>query len=219
MIYKKETMPWSYSAAATSFYNYLSQYDNRFTLDSGNNTIDFDNKFKVKFTTGNYGRPALTIICSDTSQTQHGTYSTGASWNNTSSVSCFLMIDTNFLYFKVIRDASNYVGFVWIKDKDNNNYAAGMAAGNQAIDVLSFYNVVTNSNTDFKLSPFFNFEIPVGQVYYTDKCILLASTAGEAHEVNGWSSCSTVSLFDNYITIEGKNYYVIGNNTLIPVED
>lgn len=202
---------------ASWFYNYLHQYDNRFTYDNSVN-INFDNKFTIQFTTAGSGyQPQFNIVCSDTDHTTYGSYSSSISWQKISTVTAFLIITDELLYFRMGRNSSNYLGFVWLKDKNNVDYVAGMSAGYQSINSLTFHKATANSTSPFRLSPFFNFPMPVGSIYMANTCLINTSTGQDIAEVADWCNCSTLTV-NSIITVDGKNYYVLGENTLIPFD-
>lgn len=219
MIHKIETMPWNLQAIAESLYNYISLYDDRFVLDSENDQLVVNNKFKVKVVLNQYSRPAFQIICNDEDHTAYtGGSGTSGSWS-VSSVGVELIISDNLFYFRMWMNASQYVGFCWLIDENGVDFASPSICPTIInIEGCNFYNTVTGLPTVYKISPFINFAIPENQLLYTDESVLLSSTNGDLTIIPNTLSCSTLTR-NQVITMRGKNYLAVGINTLILIEE
>lgn len=206
------------SNPVSNCYNFLHQYDERVTTDG--TYLIIDNKFKIRFTKGSYDRPSLYIVCND-GVTEFGPFSAaGGSWQsyNLHAVNGHLMISDNCFYFKFTNPSTgNQVGFVWIKQGDIN-LVAGIADSSYITDNLNFYNVGTASSVYLNIGRFCHFTMPIGQLFYTNKSIMVEQGSGNVLNLVGFLSCSNCT-FDQIVTFNGQNYYAIGNNTLIYKDD
>lgn len=229
MIYKKETMAYNVNQQALSLYNYLHKYDDRFTLDGDNTSVDFNGIFKVKIASNfAYTCPHWIIQCSDANQTTYDTQPTtpyGQYWNEYWYLNTIFVNSENFIFFLAWPYAGrgpspeqSGIGFSYIKTEDNKHYAQTLNPGTPNIDGRPYYNVVTGANVTFTLSPFINFSVPIEEIYTADSCILLAPSTNEISTVPNFISCSTVAI-DKILTLNGKNYYSAGAHTLVPLEE
>lgn len=211
---------------ALDLYNYLSQYDDRFTLDGDNVAVDFDGKFKIKILSDyNTYRPHWGIQCSDSDQTVLDTQvsqpSRGYWFENACNPLNVMFLDSeDFIYFvawprdkTVLTDG---IGFVYIRTTDGKCYAQALNPNSPAADARPFYNVLTANPGPFTLSPFITFAAPPEEIFTVNKCIL-RSDADEYSENLSLISCSAMT-YNQVITIDGKNYFTVGTRTLAPLD-
>lgn len=232
MIFKNETMTWNWpgwsssNCQAQDLYNYLHQYDNRFTLDGANTSVDFDGKFKIKIMP-DYGtyRPHWAIQGSDPNSTVYDTQPSTPNRGYWFETGCkplrVIFLDSeDFIYLIAWPNdesltSGNNIGFSYIKTTDGKHYAQTLNPGTQTIDGRPYYNVTEGDQAGFTLSPFINFAAPATEIYTTDKCLLMSSGESSTNEL--LKSCSTMT-YNQVITINGKNYYTAGNHTLVPLD-
>lgn len=227
MIYKKETMAYNVNQQALSLYNYLHQYDNRFTLDGNNTSVDFNGIFKIKTLTDfPYNKPHWEIQCSNVNQTVYNTQPNqpNKSWWEVNSAKPLWVrfLDSDNLVYLLAwrRDGdvnSDCIGFIYLHSSDGKHYAQTINPGTPTIDGRPYYNVVTGAPTPFSFKPFINFSISGSNILTADTCVLEPPTAGEAALLPDLRSCSTIAR-DKTITINGKNYYAPGTHVLVPLD-
>lgn len=236
MIFKKETMAWNWpgwtasTRQALDLYNYLHQYDNRFTLDGNNTSVDFNGIFKIKILADHSRyRPHWAIQCSNASQTVYDTQPSPPSrqwWfeGGVTPLNVRFLETDNLIYFLAWpKDSSessikdNCIGFIYLRTLEGRHYAQTINPGTPEIDGRPYYNVATGAPTPFSFKPFINFSISGSNIFTADTCILESSVAGEIALLPDLRSCSTIAR-DKTITINGKNYYAPGTHVLVPLD-
>lgn len=233
MLYKRETFTNTWPAYAScgstqaeDAYNYLHQYDSKFTLDTTNWTIGYDDKFKIYCgeDTG-YQRPKWSLICSDNNETQYNTQTnnpTTSYWFEGDYKKSIFIKNKSLIYFAETKQNASFsdsgVGFIYVKTKDNKHYATTLNPRNQSVNDLTFYNVITGEPIEFQLIPFVSFAMPSEKVLFSKQCIILSQDTGYCSFVNDLRTCSNLTV-DTVITITGRNYYVLGTNLLVPLFD
>lgn len=214
MIYVKDRIHVTPTTYADNFYNYISRYDDRLTHESGSTDITFDNKFTLRFPKSQSRFPIQLVYDNSTINIASPGY-----WPNEVNSDVILIINENLMYFYF--DRVGYTneangGFVWVIDENNKNLVGGISTisenvGN--IERATFYDVDEQSITPYNLGYLFNFQYGNGKILYSDQTPIYFSE-GYSARIPNLIPCTTMTA-KNVITIDGNNYYTIGTNNLV----
>lgn len=221
MIYEKATLyfPQGSSTWMTVICNYFNQFSNRFHLED--NYIVWDNK--VKFTLTAVSNPRVYLKCNDSQSTVLDLGDLGY-WNRASSQTwgnvVFILTDTLF-YFTIIQTEGGRVwddtsGEIVAIVDDNNNYFAGFAYRNYNANAVPFYDVDT-ALSGYSIGTMFKFNVEAQKILLSNICPV-SYNGGYFSTINTLVNCSNITQ-GIVITINGKNYYTVGTNILIPIDD
>lgn len=131
------------------------------------------------------------------------------------------LCSTNNLFYFQIQDNTGSSGagqdFTFIYQLINSNFYYGYKTGSTAFHALETISLNAVDNNVYKYSSLIPYSAPAGQIYFRDSSLLLLSSI-KAVETNEFISCSTVTL-NSVITFNNKNYFSIGTNTLLPMDN
>lgn len=216
MIYRNENVSRNDYRFARFIYNYLNNYIDGLTLESSE-VIDFWGKFKLRFTDD---QRYLRIWLQKNNSNEYDLGSSDCTYPNTSNI--VLIYTEDFLYFNM---ASTSTGggcsIIYLKDKNDNEYAGGTGAPigvNQSIlyNNVTMYNIGDEESV-FNFIKMIGFEMPTGEIAFTDKAPL-AISGNLSFFAKDLVSCSNVPV-RNVITMRGHNYLAVDTNTLIQLDD
>lgn len=175
-------------------------------------TINVNNIVNVEF-----GNGKVTVVYNG--QTV-ATYSILNSYNDLYITAAF---NENFFYFQVNCDYSYGRRFVFLYEIiDNKNYfgynGAEVVSGRGWFSIHEITMIETSSNLTYNHAARFNYNCQVGLIDYATPDFLFSAGYKTDTEDNNFISCSTITL-DQVITFDGTNYYSIGTNTLVELDD
>jgi hypothetical protein len=193
----------------SQIYNFISQYDNRFTFISADPSIQFSDKFKVSFQVNTHD-----VVVYDLEGNTISTYS-GRNNGFTAAAVTFIT-SANFVSFRIAADQAWH----WII-QGNEDFFSMMYRSWYGFDVDN-----TNQNTYFTristaaknciVPKNFNYTVVAPKMMFANHTVMI-DTSGYALKLDGLQACSTVPTFST-VTVNNKNYYAVGTNTLVEVE-
>ena len=221
MIYDKTTLyfPQGTSTWMPIICNYFNQFSDRFRIE--NNYIIWDNK--VKFTFTDAFHPEVLLRCNDSQSTLYDLGGMGywhRSGTQTWGIVTFILTDTLF-YFTIVDTEYGTIysdcsgEFVSVID-DNGNYFAGYAYENFSANAVSFYNV-DDAVAAYQIGKMFNFATESQKILWSSICPI-SHSSGYFSNISTIMNCSNITQ-GIVITINGKNYYTVGTNILLPMDD
>lgn len=220
MIYEKTTLrfPNGSSTWMNVIYDYFSTFTDRFSLVDG--YLVLDNKASFRFT--NSETPTVYTKCNDANNTEVYLGSLGR-WNrvnrNTYGIVTFLLT-TNVFYFTIVQSESttwyDCSGEVMITLDDNGTYYTGYAHETFNANSITFCNMNTAVNT-YTLGLMFKFATQSEKILWGNVCFMMDG-AGYFSNVSTLINCSNITQ-GIVITMNGKNYYTLGTNILVSIDD
>lgn len=202
-------------AAWENYFNSLNCSLITVTRDDLKLTINIANVAEIKFTFRSYGSTEYFV---DMAYTVNGSSVTGPgvlAYSTTVTVAY-----TDKLFYIQVADYSNRRFCFLYENINNEDYigfrgAAGTDQGYYSINTFSLLNVINNNS--YTHGVVLNYSMPLGYIDYLENDVLfLNTTKGETD--NNFSTCTTVTQ-DQVITLQGKNYYSVGPNTLVLMDD
>lgn len=197
---------------------FINQYDNRITALNGQ-TLQFLDKFKIVHVLNGFSDNVSIYDMEGNKIAGYGrdrNYDT-QTWNvsliSTEKFICFTE-STTHRYIWIIDGNDIYFTFLCV--------ATG-AYGNGGIDLDCdssagyFTKIGDTSVKNFRVPKNFPYSIVSPKIMFANTSVMI-NTSGETKIIDYFRSCSTVALGSN-ITVGGKNYYAVGTNTLIEVEE
>lgn len=127
---------------------------------------------------------------------------------------------TNSLFYIQINDKTNNAtgqDFTFLYQLVDNNFYYGYKTGTTAFYALETVSLIGGDNNTYSYAALIPYSAPAGQIYFRNGSLLLLSSM-KAVETNEFISCSAVTL-DSVITFNNKNYFSIGTNTLLPMDN
>lgn len=202
----------------TNIYNLFSRYSNKFTYDTDNDLVVYDNRFKFSFSDGgNWSGGYIRIYQMDgTELVATSTYDYRDSFTTNVSI---IVTTHSFLFRKNDWTYNHGHGPFWfyIYDKSNTNLYTGftMQSVDNAIDqTTNMVNVNTASPTaNFTFQKISAKALVSPYIMFSTNCIV-ASDNGAFEIFEDFRSCSTIPVLST-ISINNKNYFAIGTNTLV----
>ena len=129
---------------------------------------------------------------------------------------------SNTLFYIQLQDANSRRGIIYYEKLVGNSFYG--YRGSQNSQNIDFYDIAGLSNiTEIETSNIYtysrviNLAAPVDSIFYLNSDVLFIGTQ-KGYENPNFRACSTV-VCDQVITFEGKNYYSLGTNTLIPIDN
>lgn len=180
--------------------------------DSNITTINVNNIVSV-----NFGNGKVTVVYNG--QTV-ATYSILNSYNDLHITAAF---NDNFFYFQVNCDYSYGRRFVFLYETiDNKNYfgynGAEVVSGRGWFSIHEITMIETESNLNYNHAARLPYNCQTGLIDYASPDFLFSVGYKTDTEDNNFISCSTV-IVNQVITFGGTNYYSIGTNTLVELDD
>lgn len=127
---------------------------------------------------------------------------------------------TNSLFYIQIQDntsGSTGLDFIFLYQLVDNNFYFGYKHGTTAFHALETISLTSGDNNSYSYAALIPYSAPAGQIYFRNGSLLLLSSM-KAVETDEFISCSTVTL-NSVITFNNKNYFSIGSNTLILMDN
>lgn len=127
---------------------------------------------------------------------------------------------TNSLFYLQIQDntsGTTGLDFTFLYQLVDNNFYYGYKTGTTAFHALETISLTSGDNNTYSYAALIPYSAPVGQIYFRNGSLLLLSSM-KAVETDEFISCSTVTL-NSVITFNNKNYFSIGTNTLILIDN
>lgn len=198
----------------TNVYNLFSRYSNKFTYDSDNNVVVYNNLLKFSFSDGgSWSGGHLRIYSMDLSTT----YSDIQEYRDSQTLNVTLVVTEHSFTFFQPSSTYQYGPFcvAFYSKSATNSYAGISPNGSLNIDSISTF---VNANT---LAPVANYAIQRITTRTLNSPYVLFSTtnalvssAGNFEILEDFRSCSNVSTLST-ISINNKNYFALGTNTLV----
>lgn len=212
------------ASVADAAFNYLTQYTNKVTHVAGTTSLEFDNEFSIKFPSNGIGRNLfLTLVRNDeTTTTMPAGFGYWASGNQTATFR--LMIIDNIFIFTMIRTGLAHEQgvhqIIWIKNGDND-FVTDVNHTDMTVNAIDITTTYLDANTDdtgnWTLQQLIPFSVATPNILYSNTAFL-TNTANTVELLDNILSCSTITR-EIVITINGKNYYSVGTNFLVLIED
>lgn len=206
---------------AKCIYDLFSAHDNRFSYSEGDDYITVDNKFKIKFYKGGWDHLGFQIL--NLNDTVIFSRSTSAGGNiNVAIYNADIISTPDFFYAYVYSSTGSDQGFVFFWHTKNNKNFVGLTLPENGGPLTNGYlenstiACIEDSSANFKFVSPTTYAISSPELVFSDIQIIYGDT-GTYSIVDELKSCSHVN-FKSTISTGGKNYYAIGQNTLIEVE-
>lgn len=199
----------------TNVYNLFSRYSNKFTYDSTNNVVVYDNRFKFSFCDGGASYNGYIRVYSMDLATN---YITIQNINGSATVNVKIVItEHSFVFYTMNNTGSSYGPFCFaIYNKSASNCYVGVSPHSYpSVDAITNF---VNINT---LAPVANYSIqritnnPLNSPYVLfSTTSALVSVGGTFEILEDFRSCSNVDNLST-VSINSKNYLAVGTNTLV----
>ncbi len=205
------------TAVCKAIYDFVSPYTNKVSYVSGETQIKFNDRFYFNLPTGfgPYGRGYL--IREDASQLDLGNFGYWAS--GTQQVQMALKIAGPLFIIRFVR-ASNltegYGTLYWINEGDYEFFNM-MRSNTLSIDVGSYYDARVNNLQTYSVKTLIPFGVTPQKIAYTSYAYI-SNSDNILIRLNDIYSSSTITR-DVVITMNGQNYYAIGANFLVQVDE
>lgn len=214
MIFETGEISVSASTWNTALYNFIHRFDERITLDDGK--LTFDNKFKVDFS--NSSRPKISLICND--ETTISLTSMGYWPSSPICISTLIITETMFCFFGKRKNyTEGSFTLLWLKNQSRDFFGAiGGESHGYCSDInliSSLYDANDSTKGTYSIGKVANFNVISPQIIYANT-FLLVNSIGDIAFINNLVNSSNTPI-SSTITIDGKNYFVIGTNTLLPI--
>ena len=202
----------------TNIYNLFSRYSNKFTYDSTDNTVVYDNRFKFSFSDGGSWSGG-TIRIYDMNGTQL-VASSSQNYRDTYTVDVSIIVTAHsFLFRNNSWTYSSGYGPFWffIYDKNSTTVYAGVTnqGSNNAIDQISnIVNISTAAPTANYIFQKLSSRSLVSPYVMFSTTNIITSTNGAFEVLEDFRSCSNIPVLST-VSINNKNYFAIGTNTLV----
>ena len=200
----------------TNIYNLFSRYSNKFTYDSTNNEIIFNNMLVLSFSDGgSWATGNVKIMSLDRSTT----YVSYQQYRDTYTIRVKIIItDHSFMFYNMDTTYSSDFGPFWLVLylKDASSCYAGLSyRGNNAIDsITNFVNINTLAPvTSYSIQKISTKALNSPYILFTTACMLINS-GGDFALLEDFRSCSPILALST-VSINNKNYFAVGTNTLI----
>lgn len=207
---------------ADAMYNFISQYDNRFSHTNNTYIIRFDNKFDIEFRADNGNSSGATVL--DLEGNVISYYGRDGGYLTNQPVS--LIVDTNFVCYKepswkwfwFKQDSEDYFSFMAAQSSDARarNYEIDNETTYTNSRKMSYFTQISTEEKKWRIPKNFNYGLVSPKIMYANSTVIV-DESGNAKKIDVLKSCSTVALESN-VTVNGKNYYAVGTNTLVEVE-
>ena len=202
------------STWASRMYNVIHPHTDEVTLV--NNNLRFYDRFSISI--ANNVNPAATLIYDGSSGTQ--SLSGMGYWTGDGTCVYTLAVTDNVFYFYGWRKGYPAQGtFIIVCLKDEDKYFAGCYGGQSEsfanMNGITLYDAINTGRGPYTIRQIANFSLASPKIAYTDK-LLFANSSNDAEVHSGLLSSSSVTL-KSTITIDGKNYYAVGGNILLPL--
>lgn len=208
MIYRIDTI--ANSGWIQTLYNYLSNYIEGLSYDSGTDTLTFFNKFSY-YITSNHIHLKYESLDVDL----------GGGWDiGGGSISFTFILTDNFMYLNGIPNGGDgRITISYLKDAQENYYASGAdyRGSLKSIYDLIYYNTSESSTAEnYTMPKAINCNSSVGKIYYSNRAIIIHGSSITT-VIPNICSCSNVTRFST-VTINGSNYFAIDTNNLVLVD-
>lgn len=219
VIYNKVRIPVSGGEVASTWIaNHLSSLSDRFTVSTnwGNNaTWILDNKVRM-FTSVNYTN--LWWIEASRDYSSEGAWYK-AEWGRTGDLILETIIAPEFVYLRYIpaSDTSARGGVVVCIPHGDHYYVGGAVLGSSNdISTIQIRNI-DNGVGDIYFKNLLPFPIESGSIAYLPNAFI-SNNGSICIPVEDTLGCTTIP-YDSNVSIDTDNYYAIGTNTLIRIDE
>lgn len=198
----------------TRIYNVVHQYDDNITVVDG--LLRFYDKFSIDIYNTNTPESAL-VYDSDSSRQ----YLSGMGYF-AGSGSCIynLALTDNVFYFFGKRKNYQEASFILACLKHGDSYLVGCYGGRNwgynDFNNITLYDAIHTNRGPHSIRKIVDYELMAPKIAYFNK-LLIANSSNDTEMNDDMFSCSNVTL-GSTITIDGKNYYAIGENILLPLD-
>lgn len=206
---------------AQCIYELFSAHDNRFTHEAGTDYILVDNKFKIQFFKGGWDHLGFRVL--DLNDNIIFSRSTSAGGNNNIAMyNADLLCTTNFFYAYVYSATGTDNGFCFFwHTKNDKNFVGLTLPENGGVLTAGYIEnstiaCIEDSSALFKFCKPSDYTLVSPKIAFSNIQLIYGNT-GTFSIVDELKSCSLIP-FKTTITINGKNYYAIGQNTLLEIE-
>ena len=218
MIFEKTTLSFSSGTryCVPVIYNFLRTYSDRFSLDG--NYIILDNEFKFTID-GTSQYPTTMVVCNDSNNTTL-TLDHFGRWNRVSSSTTGIvqfLLTSSVFYFSMTQgnDRTCYGEILAFTDVDNNHFF-GTKSYSYDANNANFYNVDTAFGT-YNIGLMLKFATQSEKILWSNICPV-SYDGGYFSNVSTLINCSNITQ-GIVITMNGKNYFTLGTNILVCIDD
>lgn len=204
---------------AKCIYNLFSAHDNRFSYTEGDDYIVVNNIFKVYFIKSGWDQMGWKIVdLNENTLCQYRTNGMGGT-NNNPTFNADIISSPGLFYAMIYSANGNGQGtlFFW-HTKNNKNFIGIPGDGGGPLSVPIENTVIScieESNTTFKIPTPTIYGLESPRLLFSDIQFVYGNT-GTYSIIDELKVCSYVQ-YRSTVSTGGKNYYAIGNNTLIEV--
>lgn len=192
--------------------NHIVALDERLT-QAGDYDISFNGKFLLHLGGGN-NIPFWIII-------NGSVPAEGASIRALNGYHLYSVIGEKFMFIKICNEdktLSNIVAYVETDGGDFYGGIRGDVSSNNGLEALTTYNI-DNIQSYGYFPKMINFALPVGEIAYSSYTPFAGSPSGGSllANISELLSSSSVTI-DSTISIGQDNYYCVGSNTIVKID-
>lgn len=210
----------SASVVADAIYDFISEYTDKISHESGTDILTFNNRFSIRTAKlDGSDNTNFYLIRGDATEVNLGNF--GYWVYNNSNVKMFLKILGNIFILKLVRESypsEGYGVFAWIESDTSDFITPIIRTNAMSIDIGTYYNALLSApNQNYSLKQMFSFSVDSQKLLFTD-IAYISNSDNILIPIQNIYSCSTLTR-DVVITMNGRNYYAIGANFIGLVGD
>lgn len=205
----------------------FSRHSDKFTSTSGSNIIRVNNQFDIRITRG--GNTGTQVTFNILNPIDSSTIRTQTAWmggNASGTYDAYILKTNNIFYCRFYRQnttANQGCVFCWIQS-NNKNYVS-ITPSSLYSTPRSQWNIegdtalvcIEEADTSYRIRKIADYSLGIRSLFFTPVNVL-SSSNGVFTTVEDFNSCSNVT-YPSVVSVNNKNYYTVGTNTLIELED
>ena len=212
---------------ADVIYDIFSKHSNAFSHTTDTDIIRVNNQFDIRISLGgNVGTQTVFNILNPTDSSVIRSQTTYMGGNAAGTYDVYTLISDSIFYIRFYLQnttANQGCVFCWI-NLNNKNYVSitpddlyNTPRSSWNIENDRYITCVEEADTTYSIKKLADYRLSIRDVFFSNINVM-ATTAGGYTTIPDFKSSSTLN-YPSVISVNNKNYYTVGTNTLIEIDE